>query len=76
MKLSKAQKSFEAIAAVEGVSVAEVREQIKLAIDQAVNDPDPEVRKRWDSIKSKNKVPTPEEFVIYMAREVKRRQGI
>lgn len=33
MKLSKAIKSFEMIAAVEGISVAEVREQIRLAIE-------------------------------------------
>ena len=75
MKLSKAIKSFEMIAAVEGISVAEVREQIRLAIEQAVNDPDPEVRKHRELIKSKNDVPTPEEFVVYMVREVKRRRG-
>ena len=73
MKLSKALKSFEIIAAQEGVSVAEVREQIRLAIEQAMNDPDPEVKKRWESIKFRNEVPTPEEFVVYMAKEVKRR---
>ena len=64
------EKAIEAIAARNGVTADEVRREIQLAIDLAMQDSDPEIRKRWDSIPSKGKKPTPEELILYISQNI------
>lgn len=46
MKFSKrdSRKMFKEVARIHGISVAEVREQMQIAIDEAMNNPDPDVK--------------------------------
>ena len=70
MTNSKAQKLFEQVALKNGVSVAEVRKEIEIAIDEAMTNPDPAVKKEWENFKFKGEKPTPEEFIVYMSKKV------
>ncbi len=70
MTNSKAQKLFEQVALKNGVSVAEVRKEIEIAIDEAMTNPDPAVKKEWENFKFKGDKPTPEEFIVHMAKKV------
>ncbi|NCC88057.1 MAG: hypothetical protein EOM05_09370 [Clostridia bacterium] len=71
MKQSKGQKLLLEVARKNGVSLEEVRKEINIAIDIAMNDPDPAVQERWKNMKFKGKQPTPEEFVIEMSKQIK-----
>ena len=57
-------RAFEKIAKKEGISVDEVRCEIQKAIDDAMQSDDPAVQAYW-------KKPTPEEVVLYIAKQVK-----
>lgn len=69
MNKSKAQKIFEKIALENGVSVTEVRKEIEIAIDEAMANPDPVVKKEWENFRFKGDKPTPEEFVVYLSKK-------
>ncbi|MBQ8297767.1 MAG: hypothetical protein IJX77_08300 [Ruminococcus sp.] len=64
------EKAIEAIAARNGVTADEVRREIQLAIDLAMQDSDPETRKLWESIPSKGDKPTPEELILGISRNI------
>lgn len=53
---------FKVIAKQEGISVAEVREQMELSIDEAFNSDNPETIKEFKKLFG-NKKPSPEEFI-------------
>lgn len=65
------EQSFKLIAEQEGISVSEVRHEIQLAIDEAMNCPDPKIRDFWQSIPKKGKKLSPEEAVLFLSRYVK-----
>lgn len=44
-----------------------VRQEMQLAMDEAMRNPDPTVQAKWASIPRKGDVPTLEEFVEHMA---------
>lgn len=69
-----AKRAFQRIAAKEGVSVEEVRKQIKLAMLTGMCNPDPKVQAYWKQIPHKGDVPTPEEVVVFLTKEVKNRR--
>lgn len=71
MEKSQVIKAFKKIAEKEGVTVEEVREEIKKAIDVAMQSDDPAVKLYWKNICNYGKVPTPEEVVIYIAEQVR-----
>lgn len=71
MEKSQVIKAFKKIAEKEGVTVEEVREEIKKAIDAAMQSDDPAVKLYWENICTYGKVPTPEEVVIYIAEQVR-----
>ena len=71
-ELKKAERSLKRVAVQQGVSLDEVRESIKEAIAAAMANPDPVARSRW-AVPFGDKVPSPEEFVAWCAREVGRR---
>lgn len=69
-----AQKSLEAVARKKGVSVEEVKREIEFVITIARENPDPKIQAFWNSVPHKDKVPTPEEVIAYIAeigREIK-----
>lgn len=70
MKERQATKAFEKIAMREGISVAEVREEIQKAIDEAMKSNDPAVQAYWKKMSYKGEKPTPEEVVVYIATQV------
>lgn len=71
MEKSKVIRAFEKIARKEGISVDEVRQEIQKAIDDAMQSDDPAVQAYWRKIKFKGDKPTPEEVVLYIAKQVK-----
>lgn len=68
MKDHDVSKIMKQVAKQNGVSVREVRRQIKLAIEEAGNDPI--ARHIWDSYFGKNSIPTVEEFIGVMADQM------
>lgn len=55
-------KMLKEVARLRGVSVAEVREEMQLAIEEARNNPDAEKQAEFQRLFG-NKTPTPEEFI-------------
>ena len=72
MNQKKVLKAFKKIAAREGVSVTEVREEIQKAIDIGLASPDPAVQLKWNKMSCRGEKPTPEEVVMYLAKQVKK----
>lgn len=64
-------KVFEEIATREGVSVAEIREEIQKAIDAGLESPDPAVQQRWSKMPCKGDKPTPEDVIAYVVGQIK-----
>lgn len=52
-----------AVAAINGMTVDEVRTEIQAAIDEAMKSTDPSVQQFWASIPHKGPAPTPEEVI-------------
>lgn len=71
MDKSQVTKAFEKIAQKEGISVSEVRREIQIAIDDAIKSDDPAIQAFWKKMKCSNGKPTPEEVVIFLAKQVK-----
>lgn len=71
MEESKVIRAFEKIAKLEGISVNEVKQEIQKAIDDAMQSDDPAVQTYWRKMKCKGEKPTPEEVVLYIAKQVK-----
>lgn len=71
MEETKVIRAFKKIAKSEGISVNEVKQEIQKAIDDAIQSDDPAVQAYWKKMKYKGEKPTPEEVVLYIARQVK-----
>lgn len=63
-------KLFKEIARLHGVSVAEVREEMELAIESARNNPDPKKQAKFQKLFG-DRTPTPEEFICVVSKSVK-----
>ena len=63
--------AIERIAAQNGISVAEAKREMTIAIHRAMNSPDPRIRERWKRIAPDGREPTVEEFLQYCAKESK-----
>lgn len=59
---------IEMVAQQKGVSVEEVRQEMKLAIEEARNNPDLEKQANFKKLFGNN-IPTPEEFISTMAKQ-------
>ena len=70
MKKSKGTRAIEQLALQKGISIAEIREEIEIAINAAMTNPDPAAKKFWTEIMKNGKKPTPEEFIEYVAGKV------
>ena len=66
MQDSKFDKILQQIAQANQSSSAEVRARMQLAMDAALQDPDPAVQAMWASIPSREEKPTLEEFMEYL----------
>lgn len=71
MDKSQVLKAFEKIAQKEGISVDEVRQEIQIAIDDAMKSDDHAVQAFWKKIKCSGDKPTPEEVVLHLAEQIK-----
>lgn len=71
-KFNIARAAIKKIAKRDGVSVEYVRKQMKIAMLNGLCSTDPQLREFWDSIPRENKIPTPEELIIYITDIVKR----
>jgi len=63
-------KAIKETAQKNGISVTEVRREIKLAINAAMLNPDPAARAFWDKYILNGNKPTPEEFIVYVAKKI------
>lgn len=74
MKKEKSNKDlFKAIAGKEGISSDEARKEMELAIHEARNNPDPEKRAKFKKLFG-DRIPTLEEFIYVVTREVKEQE--
>lgn len=69
---SKMRRIMEQIAAQEHTTPEEVYQDIQNTIDGAFSDPDPSIRAAWNNYFPSGKKPTPEEFIIKMAKIIRK----
>lgn len=67
-----AEEAFKKLAEIEGVTVEYVRNEIMIAMQAAMNDPDPDIQAWWKQIPCEGEIPTPEEFIIHASGQIKR----
>lgn len=64
------------VAAENNTTVAEVRREISIAIEAGMNNPDPEIQKKWKAMSRTGGTPTPEEAIIALTKEINDRYGL
>jgi len=69
MQASAFDKIIQQIARANHTSSTELRAQMQLAMDAALQDPDPAVQAMWASIPSREEKPTLEEFMDYLVEK-------
>ena len=62
-------KAIRWIAREKGLTVQQVRAEMSLAILSGLENQDPVIRVWWKSVPRKGGVPTPEEFIAYLAAQ-------
>ena len=67
----KAKKAISKVAAENGVTVKEVREEIQKAIDEGMKSTDPQAVELWKNCPKKGDKPTPEELIEYISKIAK-----
>ena len=71
MGISKEEAIIRLLAEKNGVSEREIREQMQIAINMAMESDDPEAKKYWDAMRQSGRRPTPEEVIRDIARRLK-----
>jgi hypothetical protein len=71
MDTAKAKKALKKLAKQKGINEGAVRQEIEIAIQEAMKSPDPQAQAFWKSIPHKGEQPTPEEVIAYIADMVK-----
>ncbi len=61
------------IAAENHTTVSEVRKEISIAIEEGMNNPDPEIQKKWRAMSRTGGMPTPEEAIICLSKEFRQK---
>ncbi|MBD5140255.1 MAG: hypothetical protein HDT25_02395 [Ruminococcus sp.] len=67
----KAKNAISKVAAENGVTVKEVREEIQKAIDEGMKSTDPKAIELWKNCPKKGEKPTPEEVIEYISKLAK-----
>lgn len=70
------QKILQRIAKENHTTPEDVYREMQIAIDAAFDNPDPEVRKNWETIQFKGDRPTPEEVVFGIGMLLKPGNGL
>ena len=71
--IKKARSAVKATARKEGISVENVREEMKAAIAEGMKSGDPAVQAMWQDVPCKGEVPEPEELIAWLAEQVRER---
>ena len=66
MQHSAFDKILEQIASARQVAPSEIREKMQLAMDAAMENPDPAVQAMWRSVPKQGEKPTLDEFMDYL----------
>jgi len=74
LELRKAKRAISVIAQQNGVSESQVRADMEEAILAAYNNPNPGPRAEWAKAPFAERVPTVEEFIMWMSSRVKLEQ--
>lgn len=69
-ELHAAALAISAIAEKNGVSEKEVRDEMQKAMQEGINNPDPEIRAEWDSIPRSGDELTVEEFIVWAKNRI------
>lgn len=69
-KKKRIEQALNIIAAKEGISESEVREEIARAISYALKSNDKKIQYFWQNIPCKGDAPTIEEIIDYLAKEI------
>ena len=75
MSLERAHNALILTALKKGMTVEEVRNEIDLAIREAMADPDPLIQQRWKNIPKAGDVPTAEEVIAYVGSILEYEKG-
>lgn len=67
----RAKAAISQIAKDRGISEAEVRREMELAIAEGMKSTDPDVIAKWKTIPHKSDAPTPDELIAYIATSLK-----
>lgn len=68
----KAKNAISKLALESGISARELLEEMQKAIDEGMNSTEPKVIKLWEKVPRKGEKPTPEEFIDYTAKKVRK----
>lgn len=68
----KAKNAISKLALENGISARELLEEMQKAIDEGMNSTEPKVIKLWEKVPRKGEKPTPEEFIDYTAKKVRK----
>lgn len=73
--IKKARSAVKTTARKEGISVENVREEMKAAIAEGMKSGDPAVQAMWQDVPSRGRgeVPEPEELIAWLAEQVRER---
>lgn len=69
MNTKAAKNILKKIAMKNGISEEEVRMEIKKAIELAASNKDPKIHNKFNEIKCKGDIPTPEEVLVYLSNQ-------
>lgn len=67
MNTAKVKKALKKLSKQKGISERAARQEIEIAIQEAMKSPDPQVQVFWKSIPHKGEQPTSEEIIAYIA---------
>lgn len=64
----KSGEAIEKVAQANGRSVEEVRTEMEAAIQEGLSSTDPKVKEFWAQVPCEGEIPTPEEYIEFLAQ--------